>query len=36
MTVPTVLLADADGRITLRIEGFDANLPMQLQRLASR
>jgi thioredoxin-related protein len=36
MSVPTVLLADADGRITLRIEGFDANLPVQLQRLASR
>jgi len=36
MNVPTVMLADADGRITRRIEGFDANLPVQLQRLASR
>jgi thiol-disulfide isomerase/thioredoxin len=36
MRVPTVLLVDVDGKIARRIEGFDANLPAQLQRVASR
>jgi hypothetical protein len=36
MNVPTVLIADADGRIIRRIEWFDAALPAELQTVASR
>jgi thiol-disulfide isomerase/thioredoxin len=36
MSVPTIVLADGRGRIARRIEGFDADLPVRLQRLASR
>jgi hypothetical protein len=32
MSVPTVLIADADGRIVRLIEGFDAEWPDELQR----
>ncbi len=35
MNVPTVLIADADGRIVRRFEGFDANLPAELKRIAA-
>jgi len=33
MKVPTVLLADADGKIVVHAEGFDANLPASLKRI---
>ena len=31
--VPTVLVADANGRLVDRIDGFDAEWPNELQRL---
>jgi thiol-disulfide isomerase/thioredoxin len=36
MKVPTVLMADAAGRIVGRVEGFDVGLPAQVQALAGR
>jgi thiol-disulfide isomerase/thioredoxin len=36
MNVPTVVIADADGKIVRRIEGFDASLPSELQRMAGK
>ena len=35
MDMPTVLMADADGRLVRRVEGFDAEWPSELQRLAA-
>jgi peroxiredoxin len=35
MNVPTVLLVDASGRITRRIEGVDATLPAELKSLVT-
>jgi hypothetical protein len=35
MRVPTVLVADADGRVVRRTEGADAGLAAQLQALGS-
>jgi hypothetical protein len=34
MHVPTLLIADANGRIVRRTEGFDANLPAELQDIS--
>ncbi len=31
MSVPTLVIADAGGQIVRRVDGFDANLPAQLQ-----
>lgn len=36
MNVPTVLIADADGTIVRRIEGFDAGLPRELTSIVSK
>ena len=36
MNVPTVLIADADGKIVRRIEGFDTNLPTELRGLSKQ
>jgi thiol-disulfide isomerase/thioredoxin len=34
--VPTVLLADPDGRLVRRVDGFDAEWPNELQRLPGK
>jgi peroxiredoxin len=34
MTVPTVVLADAEGKIVRRVEGYDADLPAAVTALA--
>jgi hypothetical protein len=31
--VPTLLVADATGRLVRRVDGFDAEWPKELQRL---
>jgi peroxiredoxin len=35
MDVPTVLLADGDGRLVRRVDGYDAEWPSELQRLVA-
>ena len=36
MNVPTLLIADANGQIVRRVEGFDADLPAELQTCCGR
>jgi len=36
MNVPTVLIADADGKIVRRVEGFDAHFPEKLKDIARK
>jgi hypothetical protein len=36
MRVPTIVIADAGGRIVRRLEGFDASLGSEVARVAGR
>jgi peroxiredoxin len=36
MNVPTLLIADASGKIVRRIDGFDASLPAELQSMSRK
>jgi hypothetical protein len=36
MNVPTILIADADGKIVRRVDGFDAGLPADLRHIAGK
>jgi thiol-disulfide isomerase/thioredoxin len=36
MNVPTILVADVDGKIVRRVDGFNAELPADLRRIAGK
>jgi peroxiredoxin len=36
MNVPTILIADADGKIVRRVDGFDVGLPADLRHIAGK
>ena len=36
MHVPTIVIADASGRIVKRVEGFDASLEAEMRRALAR